>query len=71
MTKTQLVLGALIALVATVLINTFIIQACWNYFVPAVFVTLPKITFAQALVLAIGIRSLKGNDAVSFNKKEG
>lgn len=68
MTKTQVVLGALVALAVTVLFNTFIIQACWNYFVPAVFTTLPKITFLQALVLAIGVRSLKGNDVVSFNK---
>ena len=70
MTKTSIVLGALLALALTVLLNTFIIQACWNYFVPSVFVTLPKISFFQALVLAIGIRSLKGGDAVSFNKKE-
>lgn len=67
---TQLVLGALIAVAVTVLINTFIIQACWNYFVPAVFTTVPQITFFQAMVLAVGIRALKGNDVVSFNKKE-
>ena len=70
MTKGQTVLAALIAIAATILINTLIIQACWNFFVPAV-LSLPQISFFQAMVLAVLVRSLKGSDAVSFTKKEG
>jgi uncharacterized membrane protein YedE/YeeE len=70
MTKTQMFLVAIITVAATVLINTFILQACWNYFVPAVFSTVPQITFFQAMVLAIGVRSLAGANGVSFNKEK-
>lgn len=69
MTKTQVFLSAVIALILTIALNTFILQACWNYFVPAV-LSLPKITFFQAMVLAVGVRSLAGANNVSF-KKEG
>jgi len=65
MSTTQTVLVAIISVAATVLITTFIVQACWNYFVPAVS-SLPQITFFQAMVLAIGVRSLAGADASSL-----
>lgn len=70
MTKLQLILGVVLALAASVLLNTIIIQACWNFFVPAVFAEVPRITMLQALVLTIGIRALKGGDAVTFNKAD-
>lgn len=69
MTKGQTVLAAIITVVATVLLNTVIVQACWNYFVPAV-LSLPQISFFQAMVLAILVRSLRGANDVSFTKKE-
>jgi len=54
---------AILSLLATallaVVLNSMIIQLCWNYFVPAVS-TLPQINFLQALVLGIGVRALKG-----------
>lgn len=69
MTKGQIVLSALIAIAATVLLNTLIIQACWNYLVPAIS-SLPKLSFFQAMVLAVLVRSLRGANDVTF-KKEG
>lgn len=59
MTKTQALLTAITSAVAILLLNTLIVQACWNYFVPAV-LSLPQISFFQAMVFAVGVRSLKG-----------
>lgn len=47
----------LIEVVLGILLNTFIVQACWNAFVPAVS-TLPHITFLQAFILFAGVRTL-------------
>jgi hypothetical protein len=59
MTKTQVFLSAAIALILTIALN---------YFVPAV-LSLPKITFFQAMVLAVGVRSLAGANNVTFKKE--
>lgn len=59
---------ALVAVALTVLLNTLIIMACWNYVAPAVF-GLKTLTFFQALVLATLIRSLKGGDVVKYSKE--
>jgi hypothetical protein len=67
MTKLQLILGVVLAGVISILINTIIVQACWNLFVPAVFAEVPRITLFQALVLATGIRCITKGDFVTFN----
>jgi len=63
------VLAVIVSAIATMLITTFITQACWNYFVPAV-LNLPHITFFQAMVLAVGVRSLAGATGISPSFKK-
>lgn len=65
----QTILLAVISVAATVLINTFIVQSCWNYLAPNLF-SLPQITFFQAMVLGVGVRSLAGADASSLKVKK-
>lgn len=58
-TTTLATLSLLASVLLAVVLNSLIIQLCWNYFVPAVS-ALPQIDFLQALTLGVGIRALKG-----------